>query len=223
MLALFDLDNTLVDRSAAMRRWAQLLARHEGLPESAVEAIVDADGEGEMPRREFLAVVQALPGMRMSLKELQDWYMANYASCYLPDANSIHALTLLRDARWRIGVVTNGSKVRTAEKLARVGLEPLIDALCVAEEFGIRKPDRRIFVEIARRCGVALDGWMIGDAPVEDICGAVRAGLRTAWVRRGRRWNEHSCRPDLEVDSVLEAAIAIVRPARSAPDPHRLQ
>ncbi|MBM0255537.1 HAD family hydrolase [Micromonospora sp. 4G55] len=211
MLALFDLDNTLVDRSAAIRRWAQMLAGHEGLSGDAVEAIVGADGEGEVPRPEFLAVVQALPGMRMRLKELQDWYVANYASCYLPDDNSVRALTMLRDAGWTIGVVTNGSKVRTVEKLARASLEPLIDALCVAEEYGIRKPDPRIFVEIARRCGVALDGWMIGDAPVEDICGAVRAGLRTAWVRRGRRWDEQLCRPDLEIDTVLEAAIAILK------------
>ncbi|WP_213451396.1 HAD family hydrolase [Rhizomonospora bruguierae] len=210
MLALFDLDNTLVDRSAALRRWARMLAGHRGLPANAVAAIVDADGEGEVPRPDFLAAVRALPGVRMSMAELQEWYVATYASCYVPDNNSTRALSVLSSAGWKIGVVTNGSQGRTVEKLARAGLAPLVDALCVAEEVGIRKPDPGIFVEVARRCGVALEGWMIGDSPVEDICGATRAGLRTAWVRRGRRWDERLRRPDIEVDGVLEAARAIL-------------
>lgn len=210
MLALFDFDDTLVSRSAAIRRWARLLARREGMPEGAVESIVDADQKGTRPRDEFLAVVRTLPGVHMTDGEMREWYAASYPSCYGTEEESIQALTLLRDAGWKIGVVTNGSNTRTSQKLARSGLTPLIDALCVAEDVGVGKPDRRIFEEVARRCGVELAGWMVGDAPVEDIFGGAQAGLRTAWLRRGRSWNGTMTYPDIEVDSALEAAITIV-------------
>ncbi|WP_405863496.1 HAD family hydrolase [Streptomyces sp. NBC_00005] len=216
MLALFDFDDTLVSRSAAIRRWARLLARREGMPEGAVEAIIDADQNGATPRDEFLATVGSLPAIRMTDGEIREWYAASYPSCYGTEEESMQALTLLRDAGWTIGVVTNGSRVRTRHKLARSGLAPLIDALCVAEDVGVGKPDRRIFDEVARRCGAELAGWMIGDAPVEDVFGGAQAGLRTAWLRRGRSWNGMMARPDIEVDSVLEAAVTIVDTPRRA-------
>ncbi|WP_048579816.1 HAD family hydrolase [Streptomyces viridochromogenes] len=214
MLALFDFDDTLVSRSAAIWRWAHLLVRTEGMPQHAVEAIVDADRKGATPRDEFLDSVLSLPGIRMTMDEFRNWYAVSYPSCYGPEEDSIRALTLFRDAGWKIGVVTNGSAARTEQKLARSGLAPLIDALCVAEDLGVCKPDRRIFEEAARRCGAELTGWMIGDAPVEDVAGGAQAGLRTAWLRGGRTWNGRMPRPDIEVDSVLEAAVVIVTSSR---------
>ncbi len=210
MLAVFDLDDTLVDRSSAIRRWAQLLVGREGMSADAIGAIVGIDRDGAAPRDEFLAVVHSLPGMRMTVTELCNWYAGSYLSCYGVEDESIRALTTLRAARWKIGVVTNGSQERTTEKLTHAGLAPLIDALCVAAEVGVPKPDRRIFDEVARRCGVELSGWMIGDAPVEDIGGGAQAGLRTAWLRRGRRWDGEVPPPDIEADSVLEAVATIL-------------
>ncbi|MFD7409761.1 HAD family hydrolase [Streptomyces sp. NPDC059866] len=217
MLALFDFDDTLVSRSAAIRRWARLLVRREDMAEDAVQAIIDADHQGTTPRDEFLALVRSLPGIRMTEAEIHDWYAASYPLCYGTEEESIQALTLLRDAGWKIGVVTNGSTIRTSQKLARSGLAALIDALCVAEDVGVCKPDRRIFEEVARRCGADLAGWMIGDAPVEDIVGGAQAGLRTAWLRRGRSWNGMRPRPDIEADSVLEAVLTIVNSPRRTP------
>jgi FMN phosphatase YigB (HAD superfamily) len=217
MLAAFDLDDTLVDRSSAIQRWAGMLAQREGMSTSVIGAIVDADRDGTVPRDEFLAVVQSLLGIRMTVAQLRDWYTASYPSSYVVEGKSIKALNMLRDAHWKIGVVTNGSKARTLEKLSYSGLAPLVDAVCVAEEVGTCKPDRRIFEELARRCGVELVGWMIGDAPVEDIVGGAQAGLRTAWLRRGRLWDSAVPPPDIEANSVLEATVTILNYANASP------
>ena len=210
MIAVFDFDDTLVSRTAAVRRWAELLVQQEDLGADAVAAIVAADCGGAVPREAFLTAVRALAGMRMTATELHEWYAASYPQCYGVEDDSIRALTLLRDAGWKIGVVTNGSSTRTATKVIRAGLTPLIDALCIAEEVGVAKPDQRIFEEVARRCGVALDGWMIGDAPLEDVVGGARAGLRTAWLRRGRQWDARTPPPDIEAESALAAVRAIL-------------
>lgn len=210
MLVAFDLDNTLVDRSAAIRRWAELLVEHEGLSSREIDVVVRADGDGSAPREDFLREVESLPGMHMNGAKLRRWYDVSYSACYVPDEGSIRALKMFRDAGWKVGVVTNGSKRRTEEKLINAHLAPLVDGLCIAEEVGAGKPNRRIFEETARRCGSVLTGWMIGDAPVEDIGGGARAGLQTAWIRRGRTWGTVTPPPDIEVDSALEAAVSIL-------------
>ncbi len=49
---------------------------------------------------------------------------------------------------------------------------------------------------------------MVGDS-LEDVAGAVAVGIRSVWLRRGRRWRETAYRPTLEADSFAEAAALI--------------
>lgn len=55
----------------------------------------------------------------------------------------------------------------------------------ISAEARVRKPDRAIFELAARRLGVPLHGWMIGDGLESDIAGGAAAGLRTAWITGG--------------------------------------
>lgn len=90
----------------------------------------------------------------------------------------------------------------------------MVDAVCVSEEVGARKPDPRIFDEAARRCDTELAGWMIGDSPTVDVAGGRAAGLRTAWLHRGREWDPAvGATPDLVVDSVTTAVQALLSDA----------
>ena len=42
-LALFDLDNTLLDRAGAFRRWTNDFVERNGYPEDAVATIIELD------------------------------------------------------------------------------------------------------------------------------------------------------------------------------------
>ena len=127
------------------------------------------------------------------------------------------ALSALREAGWRIGVVTNGSMPQQADKAERLGLSPLVDALCVSEELGVEKPDRRIFEEAVRRCAAAprrrrsrrAGWWETRRAPTS--AGARASGLRAAWLHRGRAWDRgDGPAPDLTVATVGEAVEEIL-------------
>ncbi|MFF5172397.1 hypothetical protein ACFY3U_07165 [Micromonospora sp. NPDC000089] len=48
-LALFDLDNTLVDRSAAFRRWAAEFCADRHLPDDALAWLIATDRDGGPP------------------------------------------------------------------------------------------------------------------------------------------------------------------------------
>jgi HAD superfamily hydrolase (TIGR01549 family) len=212
-LALFDLDNTLADRAAAFERWVGVFTAHFDLPdEAATPWMLEADGDGFAPRLEFLAAVRERLHLTPTVAELVEWYDATYPASYVREEDSIEALERLREAGWAVGVVTNGRTTQQMEKMRRTGLDHVVDAVCVSEALGVRKPDRRIFEEAARRCGTELHGFMVGDSPTADVGGGKAAGLRTVWLARGRHWDSGPA-PDVVVGTVSEAVAHLLADA----------
>lgn len=94
-------------------------------------------------------------------------------------ADALPALQQLA-ARWPIAAVTNGNA-----DLHGIGLGEHFKTTVSAREFGIGKPDPRIFHEACRRLGAQPHEVLhIGDDWALDVVGAHGAGLRSAWVRR---------------------------------------
>ena len=82
--------------------------------------------------------------------------------------------------RWPIVALTNGNA-----DLRSIGLADHFIATVSAREFGMAKPDARIFHEACRLANAAPhDVLHIGDDWLLDVAGAHAAGLRSAWVRR---------------------------------------
>ena len=100
--------------------------------------------------------------------------------------------------------------IQQTEKMRRTGLDQVVDAVCVSEDLGVRKPDARIFQEAARRCGVPLAGWMVGDSPQADVLGGAGVGLSTIWLSRGRSWPAEVAPPSRVVSSIQQAVEAIL-------------
>lgn len=220
--ALFDLDNTLVDREMVFRNWAKWFVNSRAIDPQAVDWFCAADGDGFAERRDMLGEARERFGLKESVDQLVAGYWMDYVALYQPDTGVTDALQRLRNTGWRIAIVTNGPSSQH-EKVRRAGLAELVDACCVSQEIGVDKPDPHIFEEALRRCGRHLHDelpiwmvgdapiWMVGDAPGPDIGGGRQAGLQTVWVHRGRKWVEPDYRPDAQVGSVLEAVEILQR------------
>ena len=212
-LALFDLDNTLVDRQGAFERWARSFASRRGLGVEAIDVLCDADDDGFAPRQDVFAAARRHLHLHETVEELVSQYRAEYPEMFRPDEAVLAALRGLRARRWRLGIVTNGPATQH-EKVRRAGLAPLVDACCVSDELGVQKPDPQIFLEAARRCcegPVAVgSAWMIGDSPAADIAGGNGAGLRTVWLHRGRAWSRSDVAPDLIASDIADAVTQII-------------
>ena len=216
-VVLFDLDNTLFDRSGTYRTWASRFVEATGLDAAEVEWFCQEDHDGHADRRAMWAAAKARFDLAAPVEDLVATYRTTFLDCCEPDGAVHDALRELREAGWRIGVVTNGSMPQQTDKADRLGLLALVDAVCVSEDLGVEKPDRRIFDEAVRRCGATPTPtpvrarWMVGDAPGPDIGGARGAGLRAAWLHRGRAWDRgDGLPPDLSVATVGEAVVEIL-------------
>jgi HAD superfamily hydrolase (TIGR01549 family) len=209
-LVLFDLDNTLVDREAAFRRWAVAFLRERQMPD-VVDELEQVDRDGLAPRREVMQWLIARGHLADDADDLLAQYRETYPTYVTIPASTLTALALLRDDGWRLGIVTNGSPSQW-RKIDVTGLRDVVDGICVSDDVGVAKPHEAIFIEAARRCGCALDGWMVGDSPAADIAGGVQCGLRTVWMHRGRAWSENAFAPTAHAATIPDA-VAIIRAA----------
>jgi putative hydrolase of the HAD superfamily len=217
-LLLLDLDNTLIDRAAAFRRWAVSFAAAHGESQPAAAAwLIEGDRDGFKPRERFAAEIQERFGLTRRqeddvLAELRAGLVENITlDPALPDA-----LDRARAAGWDRIVVTNGTVVQQERKLRHTGLVNHVDGWVISEGAGIRKPDPGIFRLAAERAGCPLDGaWMIGDSPELDIQGARNVGISSVWLRRDRTWAITDFKPTLTKDTCAAAIDAVIATAPS--------
>ena len=209
-LALFDLDNTLLDREKAFALWTGHFLETHALEESFIPTIERADDDGYSPREHFFSALRRELGIKASVEELLADYYAEYPSGYSAEPGVIEAIRTLRAEGFKVGVVTNGPPSQR-KKLQSAGIEDEFDAICISEIVGANKPELAIFEEAARVCELPLRGWMVGDSPEADISGGMAAGLRTIWLHRGREWSAFDYRPDFSVSSIPEAVEIILQ------------
>jgi putative hydrolase of the HAD superfamily len=123
--------------------------------------------------------------------------------------DAVPALATL-SRRWPIVALTNGNA-----DLRRIGLERYFSATVSARDFGVGKPDARIFHEACRLVGAAPHEVLhIGDDWALDIVGAHGAGLRSAWVRRADAavaLAEGTAQPDCVVRDLSELVVWLDR------------
>ncbi|GAA4056305.1 HAD family hydrolase [Nonomuraea soli] len=207
-LALFDLDNTLVDRLAAFRRWVSEFTQEQGLTPEDAAWMIDLDADGSTPMDEFFTALRDRFDLSDSPEALWKAYRARLPELVTCPPEVLAGLRQLREAGWRLGIVTNGMPDNQTGKIRHAGLAELVDGWAISGEERIRKPDARLFRIAAERCGASLadGGWMVGDDPVMDMVGGHFAGLTTVWIDRGvRPWPVDGLRPGHVVADAIGA------------------
>jgi FMN hydrolase / 5-amino-6-(5-phospho-D-ribitylamino)uracil phosphatase len=103
-------------------------------------------------------------------------------------------------SRYPVVGLTNGNA-----DLQRVGIARFFRANISAREFGVGKPDPRIFLAAAGAAGVAAEEVLhIGDDATLDALGALNAGMQAVWVNRGDSPWPHGQEPHVTVEHLSE-------------------
>lgn len=113
--------------------------------------------------------------------------------------------------RYRLALLTNGASCLQREKLDGSELEPYFDAVIVAGEVGVAKPDPRPFTLALERLGVSpREAVMVGNSLHSDVAGAQGVGIPAIWVNREGAALDGEVAPEAQIASLdeLEGALA---------------
>ncbi|MDD0809634.1 HAD-IA family hydrolase [Curvibacter sp. RS43] len=103
-------------------------------------------------------------------------------------------------ARYPLVAVSNGNA-----DIEQVGLAPYFKAALNARDFGVAKPDPRIFHAAAEAAGVAPHEVLhVGDDAALDAVGALQSGLQAVWLNREQQAWTHEHPAPMTVQSLTE-------------------
>lgn len=205
--AFFDLDNTLVDQSGALREWAERFVTDRGIDPAAVDFLAVKSATAAT-WTEYAAEFKRHFQLPDSVEQLVNNVTMTYPQFFVLDEAVSEGLRRLRAEGWRLGIITNGATTMQNAKIDHAGLRELVDGVFVSETEGTRKPERLIFERAAAALGVQLDypyGWMVGDTLDADIDGGLGAGLRTIWIQHERELATEGPQPHHACASVTDA------------------
>jgi putative hydrolase of the HAD superfamily len=136
---------------------------------------------------------------------IADDYRAKRTAAIAPYPGALDVLDTMRSSGVRMALLTNGEAKNQRRSVEQHDLARYFDCIVIEGEFGVGKPDERVFRHALAATGSArARTWMVGDSLEADIAPAVALGLHTVWVNEdGVEAPEH-VRPHRVVRSIAE-------------------
>lgn len=185
----FDCYGTIIDWRTGMTAALERVA--PGRSAELIDAYYrcEPDVEAERPFRNYRAILteglrRAATSTGIVLTNDQFSVLADTLPTWPAFADSVPALRQLRDAGYKLGILTNTDTDMFSQTLA--GPLPVpFDEVITAEEVQSYKPGDGLFDEFLSRHHPAADNWIhIGNSVWHDCEPAHRRGYRTIFVHR---------------------------------------
>jgi 2-haloacid dehalogenase len=222
-LIVFDVNETLLDLGGLDAPFAALLGTDEArrawfaemLALSLTANVVDDYADFTVLARRALVTTGDRYGYRVGPDDIAAIVEAMRSLEPHPDV--VPALEELRDAGFRLATLTNSPPATVEAQLANAGLRPFFEAVLSVDAVRRFKPAPETYRYAARALDVALDECVLVAAHGWDVYGAMRAGMRAAFVARPG----HHVIPEVPAPSIvggtLGAIAATLRAGRTAP------
>ncbi|MFD2613118.1 HAD family hydrolase [Paenibacillus gansuensis] len=210
---LFDLDNTLLDRTLTFSKFTDKLLDTFATALTTDEKnrwsslIIELDNDGYKNKKElFHDILPLLPWKdKLAADQLWDFYTREYPA----NAELMQGTRKLLDyckGKYSLGLITNGLTEIQYGKIDILGIRGYFDVILVSEQAGVKKPDRTIFEMALMKLNMKpTESLYVGDHPKNDIEGAASAGMKSIWMKRNQPWPESvTVKPIHTVSSVHE-------------------
>lgn len=200
----FDLDDTLIDHKNASRSaFSKIRESNDVLIEFPLDDLLDLWRKDfqkywelmiqnritiyENWSTRFREVFRSL-GHEIGEKELDSiviQYRDNYISGTYAVAGAIDILKKARENEIHVSIITNNTAEMQYRKLDHCDMRKYIDSMNISQDYGIMKPDPRIFRIALEKSGFAPDECiMVGDSLESDVVGALGVGITPVWFNR---------------------------------------
>jgi putative hydrolase of the HAD superfamily len=102
--------------------------------------------------------------------------------------------------RYTVGLLSNGNNYPE-----RCGLEGIFQFVVFSQDYGVEKPDPRIFQIALEKAGCSEKELLhVGDSLEDDVLGAANAGIRCVWLNRQKVNNNPGFKIEYEISSLFE-------------------
>jgi putative hydrolase of the HAD superfamily len=201
---LLDLDDTIIDLTTATENvWrviGEQFAPQAGLSASAFTAAIahtrawfwdDADrhrewrvkineARGEIVRLALQHANVDAPQVPIAVSQMGESLL--HAGLQ-PFPGAIETLHHFRAQGIPLALLTNGASAPQRRKIDKFNLEPFFDCILIEGEFGVGKPDERVYKHALQQLNVQPhEAWMVGDRLEWEVAAPQRVGLAGIWV-----------------------------------------
>lgn len=187
--ALFDLDETILDRTGSLRDfvyWQATGMLRSSINDHAlfVERFIELDQNGMVWKdKVYSTLIHEFEITEWSVDELLNVYLLTFCAFCKPRKGAVVALEYFHDKGFKLGLVSNGKTPFQERNFYALGVSTLFDCIVVSEAVGHRKPDTEFFELDCLKIGADIsNSTFVGDNPVADMKGAKNAGMKTIYV-----------------------------------------
>ena len=192
---IFDLDNTLIDRQKAFKEMLErkfhAMFDDEELIQKMINDILKWDHNGTVERIDvFKKWAEIYHITKISPEQLdKEWSNESGSVAFLFD--DVRDTLKELKKKYKIAVLTNGNASSQRRKLNTINIYDLLDYSLVSSEYGVRKPDKKIFEYTAKQLDLKTEECSyVGDNYKIDILGSRNAGMLPVFISRNNEIHE---------------------------------
>lgn len=211
---VFDLDHTLFDRYATIRKIVPGLRERFDLNDGITDEVFAEElcyGDKHNVHKGWEGIHKHLisKGIFKTIPDFSEYtkiLVSNFKNIAVKYDFSKPVLEELKNSGYKVGLITNGDPVLQHKKLEMLGLQNAFDEIIVSGETPYEKPQKEIFLMMAEKLNITPEEMMyIGDHPLNDVDGSRNAGCVPVWVKTTGTWIFPEIpKPRLQIETVAE-------------------
>jgi HAD superfamily hydrolase (TIGR02253 family) len=193
---IFDIDNTLIDfismkkAASAAAAKAMITAGLKDYPKDLADTLfsfylghgIESDDAFE----EYLLQEYNAVNYRILAAAVNAYLKEKYLHLK-PYPGVVDTLRALKEQGFKLGVVSDGLRLKAWMRLNGAGLDSYFDAVVTYDDTGKRKPAKEPFLLICDQLEVKPEEClMLGDWPERDVQGGRLAGMKTCLAKYGQ-------------------------------------
>lgn len=186
---LFDLDETLLDRSASLERfitWQSraIFASSGSQSDDFYTRFVELDDSGKVWKDVVYArLVDEFSIRNFSAEQLLEQYEKRFCEFCRAAVGVDEMIDQLVEQGYKLGLVSNGPSPFQERNFRALGFADKFSSIVVSAAVGYSKPQQQIFQIACDQLQVSRDDCVfVGDNPVADIAGAKACGMYSVYV-----------------------------------------
>jgi putative hydrolase of the HAD superfamily len=120
-------------------------------------------------------------------RDIADTFTASRDTWVAPFPGAVETLAALRERGVRMGLITNGAAQPQWAKIDRFDLAQFFGVIVVEGEFGVGKPDPRVYHHAMAQLDVTVENtWVVGDNFGWEVEAPQALGMKAVWCDHRR-------------------------------------